>query len=368
MHDRAVPNGAALTPRRQAFRRINLGLRENVSPVQQLLITLGGLVLGLLVAAVLLMLQGVGPRDLLREFVVAIFTNPRNVSAVLTYATQLVFVGIAASLAFKARFWNIGIEGQVIFGAIGATLIANHDFGPPHIRLLLMALSAAAAGMLWIALPALLKLKLNVNEIITTLLMNYIAFNFLLHLLYGPWKDPQSAFPHSKLYDEVERFGLISALGVNQTVLVAGVLVIFMVWLLGYSRYGFLVNFVSANPRMARAVGINVTGVMLVAALSSGALSGLAGFTISAGIDNRMTQSFFVGYGFSGILIAFLARNNPFGVVLFSLLLAVLMVAGQSLQVFYRIPSAMVQVILATIVICVAASDFFIRYRIRLIE
>jgi general nucleoside transport system permease protein len=106
----------------------------------------------------------------------------------------------------------------------------------------------------------------------------------------------------------------------------------------------------------------------VVAALVSGALSGLAGFAISAGIESRMTQSFFVGYGFSGVLIGFLARNNPLAVVFFALLVAVLTVAGQSLQVFYQIPSAMVQLIQAIIVICVAASEFFIRYRVKLVE
>jgi simple sugar transport system permease protein len=134
------------------------------------------------------------------------------------------------------------------------------------------------------------------------------------------------------------------------------------------SRFGFLLNFVYANPRMARALGVKITTLTLVSALASGALSGFAGFVISSGIETRLTQSFFTGYGFSGVLIGFLARNNPLGVVLFSLLVSVLMVAGQSLQVFYQIPFAMVELIQAIIVICVAASDFFIRHRVRLLE
>ena len=119
---------------------------------------------------------------------------------------------------------------------------------------------------------------------------------------------------------------------------------------------------------MARAVGIRVALVTLFAALASGALSGIAGFAISAGIESRMTQSFFIGFGFSGILIAFLARNNPLAIVLVALFVSMLMIAGQSLQVFYQIPFAMVQLIQAIIVICVAASEFFIRHRIRWVE
>lgn len=354
--------------RRGPFGRFNLEVREHMPLARQLVVVLCGVAVGLLVSAGVLMAAGVGLSGLLNEFVVAIFTSPRNISAVLVYAAPLTIVGLSAALAFKARFWNIGIEGQVIFGAIGATLIANYDVGPPQTRLIAMALAAACAGMIWMALPLFLKLRLQVNEIISTLLMNYIAFNLLLHLLYGPWKDPQSAFPHSQIYDASERLFALGWQNLNLTVVVAGALVLVCAWLLSVSRFGFLLAFVHANPRMARALGVRVAVLTVVAALVSGALSGLAGFAISAGIESRMTQSFFVGYGFSGVLIGFLARNNPLAVVFFALLVAVLTVAGQSLQVFYQIPSAMVQLIQAIIVICVAASEFFIRYRVRLVE
>jgi simple sugar transport system permease protein len=230
-----------------------------------------------------------------------------------------------------------------------------------------MGLAAALGGAAWIVLPALLKARLNVNEIISTLLLNYVAFNLLLHLLYGPWTDPVSSFPHSRLYDDSERFARLGWHDLNASVLLAVLLVAGGIWLAFFSRFGFLLNALNANPDMARAAGVNVTRLMLVAALGSGMLAGLAGFTVTTGIDARLTQSFFVGYLFSGILIAFLARNNPLGVVFFALLVAILMVAGQSLQVFYRIPFSMVQVIQTIIVICVAASGFFIRYRIRLV-
>ena len=245
---------SAAPARRSFFGRFNLEVRGHMSRGQQILIVSAGIFVGLAVSALLLIVSGVEPSGLLNEFVVAIFKSQRNVAAVLSYAAPLTIVGLSAAVAFKARFWNIGIEGQVIFGAIGATLVANHDVGPPAVRLVLMALAAIAAGMLWIALPLFLKLRLQVNEIIST------------------------------------------------------------------------------------------------------------------GIESRLTQSFFIGYGFSGILIAFLARNNPFAVAFFAILIAVLMVAGQSLQVFYQIPFAMVQLIQAIIVICVAASEFFIHYRLRLVE
>lgn len=347
--------------------RFNLEVRGHMPMGRQILVVAGGILLGLCVSALLLIASGVDPSGLLNEFVVAIFGSQRNIAAVLAYAAPLTVVGLSAALAFKARFWNIGVEGQVIFGAIGATLVANYDIGPPFLRLVLMALAAMAAGLLWIALPLFLKIRLQVNEIISTLLMNYIAFNLLLHLLYGPWKDPQSAFPNSKLFEDFERLMPIGWQNLDLSAPIAVLLVLLAGWLLAISRYGFLLNFVYANARMARALGVRIVGLTVLFALVSGALSGFGGFIISTGIESRLTQSFFVGYGFSGILIAFLARNNPFAVAFFAILIAVLMVAGQSLQVFYQIPFAMVQLIQAIIVICVAASEFFINYRLRLV-
>jgi simple sugar transport system permease protein len=227
-----------------------------------------------------------------------------------------------------------------------------------------MFLAAALGGLAWIAVPAWLKLKVGINEIISTLLLNYVALNFLLHLLYGSWKDPVSAFPNSEQFDLAERLPDLGWENLTYALPLAIVLAVLCWWLLSISRPGFFMRFASANPKMARAIGIPLGSVVLGSALLSGALSGIAGFAISAGIEYRTTQSFFIGYGFSGILIGFLARNNPLAVVPVALFVAVLFVAGQSLQVFYQIPGAMVQLIQAIIVISVAASDFFIRHRI----
>lgn len=322
----------------------------------------------MIVAATILNVSGVGLSDLYDEFVVSIFTNAQNLSAVLVQAAPLLIAGLAAAIAFRVRFWNIGIEGQMIFGSIACTLVAKNDFGPEGLRLLTMMLAAAAGGMFWIAVPGFLRLRLGLNEIISTLLLNYVALNFLLHLLYGSWQDPKSNFPHSEQYDLVERLPLLGWENLTLALPLAILLAIILWWLMEVSRFGFFSRFAQANPKMARAVGIPLVSVTLAAILASGALAGIAGFAISAGIEYRMTQSFFTGYGFSGILIAFLARNNPIIAVPVALLLAVLFVTGQSLQVFYQIPGAMVQLIQAIIVMCVAAADFFIRHRIRFIR
>ncbi|MCB1434301.1 MAG: ABC transporter permease [Alphaproteobacteria bacterium] len=349
-------------------RRFSLEVRQDMPKWRQFWLILAGLVTGLVIAAVILMLSGVGAAALYTEFIVSIFSSPQSLSAVMVQAAPLLIVGLAAAIAFRVRFWNIGLEGQMIFGSIFCTLVAITDFGPESLRLVIMLLAAALGGMVWIAVPGLLRIKLNLNEIISTLLLNYVALNFLLHLLYGSWKDPKSSFPNSEQYSPAERLPLLGWENLTMALPLALVLAFVLWWLMERSRFGFFSRFAHANPRMAQAVGIPLVPVTFGAVLLSGALAGIGGFAISAGIEYRMTQSFFMGYGFSGILIAFLARNNPLAAIPVALLLAILFVTGQSLQVFYQIPGAMVQLIQAIIVMTVAAADFFIRHRVRLIH
>lgn len=348
--------------------RLNLEVRQNVSSGFQAAVVGGGVVVGLLISMLTLVVAGVEPSSLANEFVFSIFGNAQNLSAMLVQAAPLLIVGLAAAVAFRVQFWNIGIEGQMIAGSIAATAIAIFNVGPESTRLALMLAAAAIAGMAWIYVPAILRLKLGINEIISTLLLNYVAFNFMLHLLYGSWKDPKSSFPNSEQYDLAERLGHLGWENLTYAVPLALVLTGLCWWLLNVSRLGYFVRIVQANPRMAAAMGLPVMAITLGAALLSGALAGVAGFSISSGVEYRMTQYFFMGYGFSGILIAFLARNNPIGAVLVAFAVATLFIACQSLQVFYQIPGSVIQLIQAVMVICVAASDFFVRYRIRVLE
>src|SRR5262245_36399578 len=242
--------GRAVTPpvkaagHRWRLGRLNLELRQHMSPWMQALILGCALVVGLGISAALLVAAGVKPSALFDEFIVENFSDPENLHAILFQAAPLIFVGVSAALAFRVRFWNLGIEGQMIWGGIAATAVSFYDIGPPATRIPLMMLFAAIAGMAWIIVPLWLRMRWRVNEIIVTLLLNYVALNFLLHLLYGPWLDPKDNFPHSPQFRAFERlpelgFGISSAL-VLAILLPAliGCLVIFM-------RLVFYTNFVT---------------------------------------------------------------------------------------------------------------------------
>jgi ABC-type uncharacterized transport system permease subunit len=348
-----------------ASRRYALEVRHEMTWPRQALILAISLAIGMAISAAILVAAGVPADELLNEFVLQTLFDLQSLQAVLFQAAPMILVGVGAALAFRARFWNLGLEGQMIWGAIGATAISFFDLGPTALRLPLMGIAALGFGLLWALAPALLKLKLGVNEIISSLMLNYIAGNFLLHLVYGAWKDPKDSFPHSPQFRAFERLPEWFGSTGPSAILLALAVALLAWWFVGVSRAGLYLRFVHANPRMARAVGVPVRRMILSAVLLSGALSGLAGFLVVAGQEGRLTQNFYAGYGFSGILIAFLARNNPIAATIVALLVAALFVAGRNLQVFYQIPFSMVQLIQAIVVICVASSDFFIRHRIR---
>lgn len=356
------PSVGAVGARRPG--RLTLDIRQHQSLRLRTAALAVGVATGLLLSAIILVAAGVGPDELLDEFILQTLFDGQNLRAVLFQSAPLVFVGLAASLAFRARFWNLGLEGQMTFGAIAATAISLFQIGPEETRLPVMFAAAALAGMAWVAIPLTLRLRFGVNEIIATLLLNYVALNFLLHLLYGAWSDPKDSFPHSAQFRAFERLPELGA-GIGSAIPLALVAMVAAHWVLSISRAGFYLRFVDANPRMAEAVGVPTRQVTLLAVLSSGALAGGAGFVIAAGQEGRLTQSFSEGYGFSGVLIAFLARNNPLAAGIVAFLFATLFITGQSLQVFYQIPFSMVRVIEAILVISVAGSEFAIRHRVR---
>jgi ABC-type uncharacterized transport system permease subunit len=361
-----IPLAAPTRPVRQplASRRYTLEIRQHMPWTWQAVVLAIAVGVGMAISAAILIAAGVPAGELFKEFVVATLFDAQSLQAVLFQAAPMIMVGLAAAIAFRARFWNLGLEGQMVWGAIGATAMSMFDVGPEATRLPLMFVAAGVLGLVWAAGPLFLKLRLGVNEIISTLMLNYIAGNFLLHLVYGAWKDPKTNFPHSPSFRAFERlpefFGPSGA-----AVTIALLVMLGAWWFVDLSRAGIYLRFVNANPRMAGAVGVPVRRMIVACVLGSGALAGVAGFLVAAGQEGRLTQAFYTGYGFSGILIAFLARNHPIAATTVALLVATLFVAGRSLQVFYQIPFSMVQLIQAIIVIAVASSDFFIRHRIR---
>jgi len=329
----------------------------------------GGIALGLVLATLVLLVNGVDFKGIINEFILYSFTNSRGLSQTLTKGTALLLVGTASAVVLKLRFWNIGVDGQVWLGAIAATGIAIHDIGPPSIRLWVMALASLIAGAVWIGIPVLLRLKLGVNEVISTLMLSYVAFLIAQGLLYGGWRDPSTSFPVTEGFDPVtEQLSQVGFGHLHTGIWLALAASAVVSYLMIVSRFGFYLTAVGLNPRAAKAAGLPVTTVIILTTLIAGGLCGLAGFTIVAGQEFRMTQHIAHNYIFSAILIAFLARFNPLAVIPVSFIVAGLFTAGDTLKTFYQLPLAVILVVESLILLSVVAVDFFARYNIGIVH
>jgi general nucleoside transport system permease protein len=277
-------------------------------------------------------------------------------------------------MAFRMRLWNIGAEGQFFIGAFGASAVVLTPLVPadrsPWVIIAAMMLMGILAGALWGFIPGFLKARYNVNEIITTLMMNYIAVAWNNYFIFAIWSEggfqmsPQ--FPRSawllRLSDLSGSFpqfrGLTTHLGLLFGLAAAAI----VWWILYRSRWGYEIRLIGDNPRAARYAGINIVRNTVLVMMVSGGLAGLAGMSEISGVVHRLQGAISPGYGFTGIIIAWLAKLNPLLVVPISILFGGLILAGREIQ-----PSGVPMLIQGIILVCLIASDFLLRYRPRLI-
>lgn len=342
-------------------RRAGNGAVLNVATYTGAVIVAVLLSLGVLVAA------GVPTDALFEELIVQVFLSPAGLARTLTVATPMILVALAAALCLRLKFWNIGIEGQLLLGAILATTVALYDIGGP-LRLPLMLIASAIGGALWIAVPVLLKLRLGVSEVIVTLLSTNVAFLLLQHLLFGPFRDTTHNFPTSPVFDDLEklvRFGF----GDTHAGLAIALIAVAAVALVTHrTRFGFAARFAGDNARASEALGFNTGRIMLISILLGGAMAGLAGGVVVAGTEHRLTQVVGLHMTFNGIVIAALARNEPLMIPVVSFFIAGFTVASASLKVFYGVSEGIVLIIQGIILLTLVTCQFATTYRIAFVR
>jgi simple sugar transport system permease protein len=294
-------------------------------------------------------------------------------SETLTRATPLVLTGLAATVAFKARLYNIGAEGQLYAGALAAIAVGGlhggSGFGaPPWLLFPLMMIAAALAGAVLLLGPALLKSRLGVDEVVTTLLMNFIVLLGVGALLDGPMKDPAAmGWPQSvALQGELELSKLIAQTRVHTGLLWAIGLAVALWALLKFTVLGFDIRALGANARAARFAGVPVNTTVVLVALLSGALAGLAGAIEVAGRTGYVTLDMSPGYGYSGIVIAMLAGLHPLGVLAAGIFVAGVLVGADSMSRALGVPTYIADVIVAASLIAVLVATLLTQYRVRL--
>ena len=286
----------------------------------------------------------------------------------LTRATPLIFTGLAAAVAFRAKLWNIGAEAQLYVGAVMTVLLGTGGLAlPAYLLIPLIMLAAILGGALTLLGPTLLKTRFGVDEVVTTLLMNFIIILLVSMLLEGALRDPGGlGWPQShKVIEEAMLPRLIQGKRLHVGFVLA-VVAALVVWVINRRTvFGYEMRAVGHNPVAARFAGLPVNWVMVKTALLSGGLAGLAGMSEVAGLKGNLTLDLSPGFGYSGIVVAMLALLNPLGVIAAAIFVAGVFVGADSMSRVAEVPSYIAQVMVATALLCMVTAVMFTRYRLR---
>ena len=335
---------------------------------------IAALILALVIGAIPLAYGGLDPLQAYWQMVKAGFLESYSFSDTTVKATPLILAGLGVVIAFRMRLWNIGAEGQLLVGAwaaSGAALFWLPPETPGIVMLTAMTLAGFAAGAIWGAIPGFLRAKLGVNEIISSMMLVFVAIQFNNYFIYGPWAAggfgltapfPRSAwFPRLTDYGEAlpALRGLTAHFGILYGVIAAVVLYI----VFRYSKWGYELKVIGDNPNAARYAGMNLSRTIILTMIISGGLAGLAGMSEVAGVVHRLQEKFSPGYGFTAIIIAWLARLNPLAIILVGYLFGGLLVGGDAIQ-----PAGIPLMIQGIILFCVISADTFTRYRVRFVQ
>ncbi len=325
------------------------------------------LIMTLLAGLVLFGLLGIPAAEAFYAFFIEPVSSLYGLSELGVKAAPLIIIATALSVGFRAGVWNIGAEGQLIAGAIAGAAVALWFYEvDAYFVLPLMILAGMAGGMLWAAIPALLKTRFNANEILTSLMLSYVAALLLSYMVHGPMRDPDGFnFPESRLFHEAATMPVIlPGTRLHMGFLVALLLVLCIWLLLSRTMLGFSLKVTGAAPRAGRFAGFSQNGAIWFSLLLGGGAAGAAGLFEVAGPIGQLLPSVSPGYGFTAIIVAFVGRLHPVGVLFAGLLLALSYLGGESAQISLNLPVAVTGVFQGLLLFFLLAADVLILYRV----
>lgn len=338
--------------------------RDDVSPRRAWAYRGVAFVLALITGGLLILALGHNPLSVYWDMVVGAWGSQTVIRETIKLTVPLLVTGLALGLAFRMKFWNIGGEGQIMMGALAAAyfgFFTAHIFSKP-VLVALMLLAGIIAGGLYGLIPAFFKAKWDTNETLFTLMLNYVALALIKYLMNGPWKAPGSSFPKMPMLVPGGR--LEQVLGVHWGWILALVLVV-AAWLyFNKTKQGYEVAVVGKSQDTARYAGINVKRVIMRTMFISGALCGLVGMLQFAGADYTVTEGITGGVGFTAIIVAWLAKMNPFGMVVVATFIAMLERGANTIQTIYKIPASASDLLIGILIFFMLGCEFFIRYKV----
>ncbi len=343
--------------------------RQQTPGYLKALIPIISLLLGLFIGALAILITGINPLLVYKGLFLNAFGSWYAFSETLVAAVPLILITSGLIVVFRMNVWNIGAYGQYIMGAIFSSyfaLFASNGLSKP-VMLTVMVIASMVGGAIWALIPTLLKIFWEVNEVITTLLLNYIALYILKFLMYGPWKNPSSyGFPLSKTFPDTAILPIIFK-GTRLTIaIIFALLAVLVVWfLIKKSKFGYEVRVIGDNPLAARYAGISVNRNIIIGMAISGALAGLAGMTEVSGIVHYLQVKIGADYGYTSIIVAWIAYLDPLITVLASVLFGGLASGGYSIQITMRVSYGIVGLIESITLFSLVGAQIFLNYRIR---
>lgn len=351
--------------------RIKVEPRRQVSRILQVITPPLSVVATLVAAFILFALMGYNPVQALDDLFVAPLLSVQGLSELALKASPLIMIAVGLAAGFRANVWNIGAEGQLIMGALAGGGVALAFYGQDGWYILpLMCVAAVLGGMAWGAIPTFLKTRFGVSEILVSLMLTYVADQFLSYLVLGPWKDPEGMnFPQSRMFSDSAVLPILF----DGTRVNAGVLVSLAVAIVGWvimsrSILGFEIRTVGSAPAAARYAGFSTNRVIWITMMAGSGLAGLAGLFEVAGPIGQIIPKITPGYGFTAIIVAFLGRLNPLGIIAAGLVMALSYIGADNAQVDMGLPNAATGLVQAMLLFFLLASDFLVRYRLRVMR
>lgn len=321
----------------------------------------------LLVGMVIFTLLGQSPIKAFHAFFIEPINDMYGLGELLIKASPLALIALGLSVGFRANVWNIGAEGQLTIGAIAAGGVALWFYESESLLVLpLMLIAGALGGMLWAAIPALLRTRFHTSEILVSLMLVYVAQLLLSWLVHGPWRDPDGfGFPQSRQFTEsailpIMLEGTRTHAGIWLTLIALVMVFVFMRW----SVVAFQMRVAGLAPRAADYAGFNAKRTIWIGLLTGGAAAGIAGMNEIAGPIGQLSMPLSPGYGFAAIIVAFVGRLHPIGILLASLLMALLYLGGESAQMQLALPAAVSGVFQGLLLFFLLATDVLIHFRL----
>lgn len=345
---------------------LRMAKRDDMSLWKKWVIRILSILVALLFGAVLFISLGYSPISIYGEMIKGSLGGSLAIQQTIKIALPLLGASLAIAPAFRMRFWNIGVEGQITMGAIFSTFFALYfyDSWPSWLLILVMCIAGAIGGALWGIIPAMFRAKWGTNETLFTLMMNYIAIGIVKYLQGGPWEKKPRGTQQIGLFNDAARMPTVWNVTIGLFLIL--LLVFFMFCYLKYTKQGYEIAVVGESEPTARYAGIDVGKVIIRTMGVSGTISGLVGFVLVSGIKYTLSDTVAGGVGFTGITVAWLAQLNSFGMVVISLFLAVLEKGASTINTVTNnaIPESMSDMLTGLILFCMLGSEFFIRYRL----